>query len=406
MYQDCRSKTQIVLANIYLITLVIYYGIQKQVDFAVFWSAGRAFIKGQDPYSLTAQEASGWHMFINAPTSLIFFGVLGLCPLIVASFLFRIVSILTIYLVARISHSSFGIPKHITYSVFLLSVPFRTTIGSGQVGLIVLLAIVKLISLIYQNDLVKNKRNFMIGTVCCFSILSFKPYMFIGIAILLLVIRKINLLLISILSFVFVTICMSLKFNLIKLWLSNVAVVGELTLEEANNSSIIAFVNRISNQQWLAIIFYITINALIVCIMLTKSNDFLRISLSLCLSITLSPYIHHQDYLVTIMASLLVCKFYSNSEVRKFESLLGVGLQPNSLVFTFIYEIWRFAKRDKVNYSKIISMIAIFLTCFNAICWHVNKLNLAFFVYDGTYIFWVLILTFITLSKSRKITIY
>ena len=390
---------RVMLASLFLLFLTIYYSEQKQIDFAVFWSAGHAAINGKNPYSIAVQEASGWHMFVNSPSSLLFFGLIGLFPLSIASYIFRILSIIAMMMAAKILHETFDVPKYLIYTVFLLSVPFRTTIGSGQVGLFVLLSTVKLTSQFYKQEDTLKIKDLTIAILCCFTILSFKPYMFIGVAIYLFIKKKFLILTYAIAFFIGSTLILSMKYNLLSYWLSNLESVGRVTLLESNNSSIIALSNRVTNQLWLAITIYILVNLFLIIKLITNQHNSVQILVMLFLCITLSPYVHHQDYLVIIFNSILIHYLFNITNIRKLDSFVAVGLQPNSLAFTLLYEAWKLIDSNKKNYSMIISISAIILSLLSAIFWHSNYQLAAFIVYDLTYLFWMLTLIYTTTKK-------
>ena len=135
-----QNKFQIYIFPFVLIALYLgYYSAQRQVDFAVFWTAGQNWNEKRNPYELLNQSNPG-HPYVNAPSALFLFSVLARLDLEVAALVFRAISaalgILLCFVIQRRMH----IPVLFTIPVLVFSVPFRVTIGSGQVGLVVCLS--------------------------------------------------------------------------------------------------------------------------------------------------------------------------------------------------------------------------------------------------------------------------
>lgn len=372
-----------VLLGIY----VLYYSTREQVDFAVFWTAGNNWNTGRNPYELINQSNPG-HPYINAPSGLFLFSLFAKFDLELAGVIFRILSVGLGLVLCYLIERKFSIPILLTLPFMIFSVPFRVTVGSGQVGLIVCFSFF----LLFIMELKSKGFDFFIKILLGVIVLSLKPYMFIGYFVYLVLKRCYLQLTLTAFTFLLLNILMSPNLFLIREWVLNLRDVGGETFDEANNSSIIALMNRSTGNLALGLLFYAAFN-LILIYKLWRNIGSSKYSIfyTAILGIELSPYVHHQDYLLPLFAFLVISSDWSPRMFRILSIWTGVGLQLNSLFIQLIIEFYRnfFYWREKVlPYSVFFLLIG----SVSALLWSKGHLEWAFLVYDLNYQIWVFLL--------------
>jgi len=393
-----QTKFRFYIFPLVLIALYLaYYSAQRQVDFAVFWTAGQNWNEKRNPYELLNQSNPG-HPYVNAPSALFLFSVLARLDLDVAALLFRAISASLGILLCFVIQRRMQIPVLLTIPVLVFSVPFRVTIGSGQVGLVVCLSFFLLLLLENKRTKIELLQKIFLGVV----VLSLKPYMFLGYMVFLILKRSFSQLLLTPFVFLLINSLMSPNFFYIREWISNLQSLGNVTLSEANNSSIIAITNRFTGSTLFALVCYIAINAfLIFKLWMNIHQTKTAIFYTAILAIELSPYVHHQDYLLPLFGFFIISSEFGSKISKILSTWLGVGLQFNSLLIQALIETYRtifFWREKMVGYSMF------FLTLGGLIAhqWSLGNLEMAFALYDATYQFWVLSLIAIQIIISRR----
>lgn len=393
-----QTKFYLFVFPLMLIALYLaYYSSQRQVDFAVFWTAGQNWNEGRNPYELLNQSNPG-HPYLNAPSALLLFSILARLDLDDAAIVFRAISasiaILLCFLIQRKMH----IPMLFTIPVLIFSVPFRVTIGSGQVGLIVSLSFFLLFLLEYRRTKVELILKIFLGVV----VLSLKPYMFLGYMVFLLLKRNFPQLLLTPFVFLLSNALMSPNFFYIREWISNLQSLGSVTLSEANNSSILALTNRLTGSIALALVCYFALNIfLIYKLWVNIAQTKIAIFYTTILAIELSPYVHHQDYLLPLFGFFIISIEFGSKVSKVLSIWSGVGLQLNSLIIQALIELYR----TIVSWpEKVFGYSLLFLAIGGLIAyqWSLGNLEWAFVLYDATYQLWVLSLIAIQIAVSRK----
>ena len=119
------------------------------------------------------------------------------------------------------------------------------------------------------------------------------------------------------------------------------------------------------------------------------------------LAIELSPYVHHQDYLLPLFGFFIISIEFGSKVSKVLSIWLGVGLQFNSLVIQALIELYR----TIVSWpEKVFGYSLLFLAIGGLIAyqWSLGNLEWAFVLYDATYQLWVLSLIAIQIAVSRK----
>lgn len=226
--------------------------------------------------------------------------------------------------------------------------------------------------------------------------------MFLGFMVFLFLKRSFSLLLLTPFVFLLINSLMSPNFFYIREWISNLRSLGSVTLSEANNSSIIAITNRFTGSVVFALVCYIAINSfLIFKLWMNIHQTKIAIFYTTILAIELSPYVHHQDYLLPLFGFFIISSEFGSKVSKTLSIWLGVGLQFNSLQIQALIEAYRtvFFWREKMfGYS----MFFLALGGLIAHQWSLGNLETAFALYDATYQFWVLSLIAIQIIISRR----
>ena len=362
----------------YILFLAIYYGLQEQVDFRVFWTAGKEWNEGNNPY-LRENQGNPSHPLLNAPTSLLLYGILGKFDLQVAAVLYRLLCVglllmLTVFVSRKLNMSFYFI-----FPFIALSTPFRTNLGSGQVSLLAAIAFIYIVLSIYKDQ----KLNKAAVIFSLFVILSFKAYMFPAAILLLFLRKRIYLVLLGLGTFAFGLVILELRVNIIDSWLENTSRIGAVAINEANNSSIISIVSRLTNNLSFAVIVFLFINTTLFVFLIKDRNEMSIFSNILLFGLISSIYVHHQDYLLALIALiiLLSSKAQTNSKIIDF---FHVGLQPNSLflhIVTFSLRVLQFHKIRPRSYA----WYPIIFSGATAFYWYQGNIYTSFLIYDLVY---------------------
>ena len=366
---------------------VLYYSTREQVDFAVFWTAGNNWNLARNPYEVINQSNPG-HPYVNAPSGLFLFSLFARFDLELAGVIFRIISVGLGLVLCYFIERKYSIPVLLTLPFMIFSVPFRVTVGSGQVGLIVCFSFF----LLFIMELKSKTFDLLIKILLGVIVLSLKPYMFIGYFVYLLLKRCHLQLILTTLTFLLLNILISPNLFLIREWILNLRDVGGDTFVEANNSSIIALMNRSTGNLALGLLFYAAFNFFLVYKLWRNiGSSKYSIFYTAILGIELSPYIHHQDYLLPLFAFLIVSSDWEPRMLRILSIWTGVGLQLNSFFIQLIIEFYRnfvYWRERTLPYSIIFLLIG----SVSAVLWSQGQLDWAFLVYDTNYQIWVFFL--------------
>jgi hypothetical protein len=376
-----------------LLIYVAYYGARDQVDFTAFYRAASLFTEGGNPYDRDYN-----FYFLNAPSALILLSPLALFDLQSASIVYRCVNlILLVYLCQRIKRDT-KLNHLQIFSILILSTPIRTTFGSGLGGVIVAISVWHL-SMMILNDKVKYS-SFTNG-LFALGVLSFKPYLFIGIFILYLALRRYSELLIVTSFFLVVNLILSIEQPLLVYWFENLFVRSDGLTSESGASSIVSIITRITVGlfvgQIIAWSIYIMINLTIVYLIFKTPNTMLKVCFSLTLSISAQLYINHRDYV--ILPLILFILLNHSFRINHYEVILyfsRCGLLLTSALFQFVVSL--FEPKSKVK-AKILLMCCI-PSFASGFFWNQN-LEISFLIYDISMQI-TTILIFINLIQIRR----
>ena len=380
-----------VMCLIYILVLAIYYGLQEQVDFRVFWTAGTEWNEGNNPY-LKENQGNPSHPLLNAPTSLLFYGILGNFDLQTAAIIYRLLCVTLLLIISIIISRRLLIPFHLVFPFIALSTPFRTNLGSGQVSLLAAISFIYIVLSVYKDQ----KPNKSAIVFALFVILTFKAYMFPAASVFLILKRKSSLVAFALIAFMAGVVILEIRIEMINTWYANTSKIGEVAIDEANNSSIISIVSRLTNILPLGIISYFFINFSFIFFIIKFKNRFVIFPSVLILGLVSSIYVHHQDYLLALIA-LIICLSVTSQKNSKLIDYFQIGLQPNSLLLHLATYLLRILQHHKEK-PKLYSWIPILFSMVIAFFWYKGNINLSFLIYDSIYMF-VLFLVFYKIRK-------
>ncbi len=372
------SKSYIIIFySAILLVYVGYYGSRSQVDFTAFHRAATLFVSGENPYDRNYD-----FYFLNAPSALIFLFPFGFMQVQAASILFRIVSLfLTMVLVWKI-HKLTNLNYLLILSVFVLSTPIRATFGSGLAGLFVAMSIWFLVSgIIYKREKVSP----IILGVISLGVLSFKPYLILGILILYLALGKIKELFWIALVFTVCNLMISIKLPLLFYWIENMLVRSEGLTNEPGASSVVSLITRLSELipglnalSTIAWPVYILLNIGICFLLLTSKDLVTKVGFALVLSISAGIYLNHRDY---VLLPILILILLAEKKIVKFKTTLlylsRCGLLTSSFLFQLAATIFEPREKPKLILLAFCSLPSLV----SALYWSVD-LRISFLIYD------------------------
>lgn len=378
----------------YILFLSIYYGLQEQVDFKVFWTAGKEWVNGNNPY-LQENQGNPSHPLLNAPTSLYLYGLLSFLDLKMASIVYRLICVgllivLTLFICRKLNFSFY-----LLFPFLALSTPFRTNLGSGQVSLLAAASLIYIVLSFYKEQRI-NKPAIVFSL---FIILTFKPYMLPAAVLLLVLKKKMSLVLLGFAAFIFGVGILEIRFRIIQSWLNNTSRIGQVAIDEDNNSSIISIVSRITNYLSIGVFIYLVVNILLLFLILRYKTSVLILPTLLLTSLVSSIYVHHQDYLLSLVALIILLAILAQTNSKMID-IFQVGLQPNSLILhiaTFSLRVLQFYKTKPWSFS----WYPLILSFVSAVYWYKGNLHASFLIYDLVYMSTVF-LVLIKIYSARK----
>jgi hypothetical protein len=379
----------------YIVSLSIYYGLQEQVDFRVFWTAGKEWNEGSNPY-LKENQGNPSHPLLNAPPSLLLYGILGKIDLQVAAVTYRLFCVVMLLVLALFISRTIQMSFNLVFPFLALSTPFRTNLGSGQVSLLASIAFIYIVLSLYKNQKINNSAI----VFSLFVILTFKAYMFPATIVLLILKKRMSLVIFGILTFVISLLVLEVRIKMLESWVRNTSRIGAVAVNEANNSSIISIMSRITNNLSIGIIVYLIINIVLMYFVIKFRKEVLILPTILILGLVSSIYVHHQDYLLALVALIIWLTYVSRKNSKIFD-FFQIGLQPNSLLLhltTFLLRVLQFNGKKPKNYSwypLLISSTAAFF-------WYQGNIDASFLIYDSIY----MVISLLIMYRIRKSIIH
>lgn len=391
-----RIYASVFYIGIFLI-YVAYYGARNQVDFTAFYRAASLFTEGSNPY-----DRNYAFYFLNAPSALIILSPLALFDLQLASVVYRCISmILLIYLCRRINKDT-----KLNYlqicSILILSTPIRATFGSGLAGIIVAISVWHLAMLILNDNV---KYSSLTNGFFALGVLSFKPYLFVGIFVLYLALRRYRDLLIIVSFFLVVNFILSIDQPLLEYWLENLFVRSDGLLSEDGASSIVSIITRITMYfvigQIIAWPIYIIVNLTIMYLIFKTPNIILKVCFALTLSITAQLYINHRDYVILPLILTILLKH--GFKINHYEVILyfsRCGLLLTSALFQFAVSVLEPKSRVKPK-ILLVCCIPSFVSGF---FWNQN-LEISFLIYDISMQIMTIVICMNLIQMRRKLAL-
>jgi hypothetical protein len=377
---------------------VAYYGARNQVDFTAFYRAASLFTEGSNPY-----DRNYTFYFLNAPSALIILSPLALFDLQTASVVYRSISlILLIYLCRRINKDT-----KLNYlqicSILILSTPIRATFGSGLAGVIVAISVWHLAMLILNDNI---KYSSLANGFFALGVLSFKPYLFVGIFVLYLSLHRYRDLLIIVSFFLVVNFILSIDQPLFVYWLENLFVRSDGLLSEDGASSIVSIITRITMYfvigQIIAWLIYMIVNLTIMYLIFKTPNTILKVCFALTLSITAQLYINHRDYVILPLILIILLKH--GFKINHYEVILyfsRCGLLLTSALFQFAASVLEPKSRVKPK-ILLVCCIPSFVSGF---FWNQN-LKISFLIYDISMQIMTIVICINLIQMRRKLALF
>jgi hypothetical protein len=372
-----NSRLYVILFyTLILLIYIFYYGVREQVDFTAFHRAAVLFVNGANPY-----DRNYPFYFLNAPSSLMFLAPLGFLGEAVASVLFRLLSTLFLVILYQQIKKDTHVDGLLIGSLLILSTPIRTTFGSGLAGLIVAISIWNLVRpLVFDRS-----TNPIVTALYSLGVLSFKPYLIIGVLVIYLVLKKYIQLLWIMGIFVIANLIVSLRQPLYRFWLDNLRFRSKGLTSEEGASSIVSSITRLAElipgMTWIAFLswpIYIGINSFILFAIFKSRESIHLVCLGMILSLTSALYINHRDYVILPLVLLLLLN--STQEFRNLNLiryLLRCGLLLTSAIFQLVVSI--FEPKTKINLKLLVPCVCLSLTA--GFFWKLD-LRVSFAIYD------------------------
>jgi hypothetical protein len=359
-----------------LIIYVFYYGVREQVDFTAFHRAAVLFLNGENPYDRNYN-----FYFLNAPSSLIFLAPLGFLSGTEASVLFRTISMLILVILFRQIKKDTNLDGLLIGSFLILSTPVRTTFGSGLAGLIVAIAIWNLVRPIVFN----RTTNPAVTALYSLGLLSFKPYLIVGILFIYLILKKYIQIMWITGIFVIANLIVSLRQPLYLFWLDNLRFRSKGLTSEEGASSIVSSITRLSElipgMTWIAFLswpIYIAINSFILFAIFKSRAVIHLVCLGMILSLTSALYINHRDYVILPLVVLLLLS--TSQEIRTLNLiryLLRCGLLLSSAIFQLVASIFE----PKTKFNLKVLLLCVCMSLLSGLFWRLD-LRVSFAIYD------------------------
>lgn len=394
--KSCKNSRTYFIIFYFLVTViyVIYYGVRDQVDFTAFHRAASLFLMDENPY-----DRNYPFYFLNAPSALIFIFPLGLFEVQVASILFRCINfVLLFFLVWKVKKDT-HLELSLILSILILSTPIRTTFGSGLGGIFVAISIWYLIS---PYALRREPAKPLQEAFWALGILSFKPYLFAGIFILYLLLRRFKSLFCIFGVFAVVNIFLSVNKPLIFEWVDNMRVRSSGLASEDGASSIVSIISRLGESStltaWIihfAWPLYVIINSLVLTQLIKTSVPSLKACYALIITMSLSLYVNHRDYvLIPIVALILLASFQRLPAQNSLTLMLRCGLLTGSAIFQLVSSLFEPRRKSLFVLTLIISLPSFLSGYF----WH-KDLEKSFLIYDSM----IVLTTLVIFWSSYKI---
>ena len=183
---------------------------------------------------------------------------------------------------------------------------------------------------------------------------------------------------------------------MINSWLHNTSKIGAVAIDEANNSSVISIVSRLTHNLYLGIVVFLLVNAILLYIVIKSRKEILVLPGILILSLISSIYVHHQDYLLALV-SLIIWLSHISQKNSKLIDFFQIGLQPNSLVLhltTFLLRVLQFNRDRPRNYS----WYPLLFSGAAAFFWLKGSIDISFLIYDSVY----MLISFLIIYRILK----
>jgi hypothetical protein len=240
--------------------------------------------------------------------------------------------------------------------ILTLTTPYRTVLGNGQVGITVLLILILLLNIDKIQGKIQQNSIWFIGTAI---ILTIKPYLLIGLFLMLFFKRNLGKLVITMMVYVSVSLLVPYKSSLFLIYINSLLMRGQNSHMDRDNFSITAAFGNFLDLEILGLIFGLVIVLALSTLFLKRDQNYSHF-LVLLIPVVASSYVHSQDLILISIATLLLPKVYEGISnltsiqlgifvmfcvafsnvgliVLFFVALILVLLVPNKMIFSSVF---------------------------------------------------------------------
>lgn len=366
-------------------------------DSWVFFRAGAEYSKGIDPYYADGMP------FVHGPLSLPIYKLFASLNIFIASLIWELGVVLCGLLLAYLLHNFYGIKPLHFYILLTLTAPLRTTLGNGQVAMLVAVAIV--LAMNYE-DLTESKIKYLVLIFSVLVILTLKPYLIIPVALKLAINKRYIPLYASSLGSLFSFTVLGL--GLTESYFRALIGRGNDIESESTNYSFSSLLNTVTDWGLVSTLVALFIGVLALATLLknqkTVGNDWVYF-LSPFL---VSPFVHSQDLVLMLIPLVSVTTVRGNEENWSWQGILALSLLSSAFtnfglyieIVTTIFFVFYFKLRK--NRFIVVSPIPVSLLANDS--WRSDNLAQAYFLY-GSALASAVILVCLAIYKQQKFPI-
>ena len=267
-------------------------------DFQVFYKAGIDFRDGVNPWDSQLDPNA---MYLNGSSTLFLFAILSFFPLEWAIFFIRALSLIAVVISVNYARNSLQkIPKPQLIIFLFLSFPLRAAMEYGQ--LTVIFGAIALYILIYVQ---KRSTDSILVILSISVILDFKPHIFIGIVVYLLLTKRIRLLVKAFLVWLIFQLVVGLYLQIFPFveMLKAIKFRSETVTEGEDSFSIVSFLSL--DSQWSMVITASSILVFCIYSFVIKRKPASKLLPLIAFSMLITPLLHPTDLMLLLFVFMV-----------------------------------------------------------------------------------------------------
>jgi hypothetical protein len=321
-------------------------------DFQVFYKAGIEFRDGVNPWTRRIDPNA---LFLNGPSTLILFSFLSLLPQELALFLVRITSLLMVMLTVNfVRNFSLKLYKPQLILVLFLSFPVRSAMEYGQLTVVFSAMAFFVITQIYNRS-----KDTPIIVLSVALILDFKPHIFVGLLIYLILMQRVRLLIRVLLVWLLFQLIVGLyirSFPIIEM-LKAIQFRSDTVAQGEDSFSIVSYLSI--GAPWALILTLTSTLVFLIYSIAIRLNAVSKLQPVIAFSLLITPLLHPTDLLLLLFVFILKFEFsYFNLLILGMffvwsPQLSGAGFTL-VCIMTFIY--FSILLDNQVSISKMTLM--------------------------------------------------